>query len=359
MQFGLSFIAIFMTHSLIAVAFTFGVAAMVALSLILGTLTWRRFVGLTLASSVTGLLGNLQFLYGWTTFKQDAEGYFSKWISVYQAQVLNLDLLISTGLGLLFLVGGLLLARGKATKLLWSFFGLYLLILVFLGSMFNFGLVYLIPPDRVAHYRMLILSSVLAAVYYVAILRPFLSRRYARGWLSNALACAFLLALGWFGLPKEVPSPPTYEYNSLARISYQIKRSFPPLDWTIVSTVEDYSKVLNDRGWHLNIQELLLTHSPYETPIAIPTRYVFVFVEKNPFPRSSFSGLNEPGVRADLQRRLQEWANVYRLFHTDMSIYYEDWDVIVYMIDKNVSAGSRSAPETPRAPLAGMRPAGL
>jgi len=340
-RFCLSSITIFMIQPLIAIAFGVGLAALLALSVLLRALSWKTLLALSIAGFVTALLGNLQLLYGWF-FSQSVnavgEGYFTRWLAVAEkvgTLPYTLEILISGALGLLFLGGGILLAKGRQRKLLWSFLGLYLVLLAFLGRSLNFGIRYLLPPDRVGHYRILVLCVVLSGVYYLATLSPLFGRWYRKKrWLYQTVTALSLVVLGVIGFPSEVPSPPRYEYNALAKVSYEIKRSFLPLEWTIVSTVENYSKTLKE-GWHMNVDEFLTRYSPYARTFDMPTPYTFLFVQKRPFSSSTDPRLKVPGVRLDLQRRLQEWSSIYNIHHNDMSIYYEDWDVIVYLIAKN------------------------
>ena len=38
-----------------------------------------------------------------------------------------------------------------------------------------------------------------------------------------------------------------------------------------------------------------------------------------------------------------EWGNIYSVLHGDISIYYEDWDVVVYLIDRSQPSTSNVA----------------
>lgn len=340
--FCLAAMTLFMTHPLVSAAFGVGLAALVALSFLLGFLAWRTFKNLTIAGFVAAVLGNLQLIYG-TLFDQSLKDrmmdYTGGWLAgIEKAGALpyTLELMMSAAVGLVFLIGGLLLAKGRPNKVLWGFFGVYILLLVFLGRSVNFGVRYLISPDRLNHYRIFLLCGALTGVYAVVTLLP-VSREWYRGKrrVYQLITILFLAGMGVWGFPSELPEPPRHEYDGLADVSYRIKRAFPPLEWTLVSTTEEFSKVYKDKGWHMNVAEFLQNYDPYETDLELPTPYTFMFVEKRLFGKSADSSLNLPGVRLDLERRLQEWTNIYSLFHHDMSIYYEDWDSIVYLIDQN------------------------
>ena len=355
--FCLAAIAIFMTHPLISVALGVGWAALVSLSFLLRVSDRKSLKALTAAAVVTALLGNLQLLYGWLfdhSVETAAEHYATVWLGSFERagpMPYTLEILISATLGLLFFLGGLLFARGKSRKLLWAFFGLFLLLLAFLGRSVNFGIRYLIGPDRLDHYRIFLLCGAAAGVYSVATLFPLFGEWYRkRRWIYQTMAASALMALGVIGFPSELPAPPRYEYDSLAAMSYRIKRSFPPLEWTIVSTTEDYSKILKDKGWHMNVGDFVERYDPYEKNSDLPTPYLFLFVEKRLFGASADPALNGAGVRLDLERRLLEWSSIYNILHDDMSIYYEDWDVIVYLIDRNRSSNNAKIARVAKGP---------
>jgi hypothetical protein len=345
--FCLASITVFMTHPLVAAALGVGLAALVGMSFLLRVLTWRTFITLSSAALVASVLGSLHMLYGWLwddSVKKAAEHYATAWLGHFErigALPYTMEILANGALGLLFLVGGIVLAEERRQKLLWGFFGLYLILLVLLGRSVNFGIRYLIGPDRLDNYRIFFLSTALAGMFHLATFYPVLRHWYRKNrWLYQSVTALSLVILGVIGYPSNVSSLPgfkfRYEYDALARISYKIKRSFPSLEWTIVSTTEDYSKVFMEKGWHMNVGEFLDRYSPYEQTSGMPTPYTFLFVEKRLFGSSSDPSLNAPGARLDLQRRLHEWSHIYQFSHANsMSTYYEDWDVIVYLITRN------------------------
>lgn len=339
--FCLGSITIFMTHPLISATLAVGLGALVITSFLLRILAWNSLKALTIAGFVTAVVGNLQLIYAFLfdqgVVERVAQGYSgASWLGGFGALPYTFEIMTSAALGSLFLLGGVFFAGGRERKLLWGFFGLYVLLLVFLGRSVNFGVRYLIGPDRLGHYRILLLCGALAGVYSLVTFFPLLAEWYrARRWLYQTVTALSLMVLGVFGFPSEIPSPPHYEYDSLAEVSYRIKRAFPPLEWTLVSTTEDYSKVYKDKGWHMNVGEFLETYDPYDPEFEIPTPYTFIFVEKRFFAVSSDPSLNRPGVRLDLERRLQEWTSIYRMLHEDMSVFYEDWDILVYLVTQN------------------------
>jgi hypothetical protein len=356
--FWLASLTIFTVHSLIGMTLGLGMAALVGLAVLLRASSWRAVFTLGGGFGAAGFLGSLSILYGQLFAKVEQgsqEAYYAEWLRLYGKLPYDVETVAGGALGLLFLIGGVIAARTRPQRLLWSFFGLYLLILVFFSRSLNVGIMYVIPPDRVGRYMLIVLCAVAAGLYSLVTLFPFFAGWYRkRSWIYQAATVLTLAALGIGGFPTHLPEPPRYEYDSFAKTSYAIKRDFPPLEWTIVSTVEDYSKVFRDKGWHLNASEFLQRFSPYDRTLELPPPYVFLFVEKKPFHDSSDGGIKDPALRLDLQRRMLEWGNIYSVLHSDISIYYEDWDVVVYLIDRsqpstsNVAHGPQMEPQPTR-----------
>jgi len=358
---------IFMVHSLIGATLGIGMAALGVLAVLLRASSWRVVFTLGGGFIASGLVGSLPILCGVLfsdKVRTSGEGYYTQWLGLYGEMPYSLDILASGVLGLLLLAGGAIAARTRSQKLLWSFFGLYLLLLVFVSRSLNVGIMYLLPPERVTRYMLMILCAVAAALYSLVTLFPFFRRWYGkRPWVYQTVTALALVALGIGGFPSHVPPPPRYEYDSFVKTSHAIKRSFPPLEWTVISTVEDYSKVFREKGWHMNAVEFLQRYSPYDQTLELPPPYVFLFVEKKPVHDSSdgrgddlqrkLTGHNV--TRLDLQRRMLEWSSIYSVLHGDMSIYYEDWDVVVYLIDRS----AQSPPSVARRPQVDPQPTRL
>lgn len=355
--FCLASLTIFSAHSLIGVTMTLGMAALVAVAVLLRTSSWKAVFTLGGGFGVAGFLGSLPVFYDYlfpNAAKVKGEDYYAEWLRLYGKLPIDLGTVAAGVLALLFLTAGVIAARTKPKRLLWSSLGLYLLILLFFSRSLNVGVIYLIPPDRIGRYMFMMLCAVAAGLYSLVTLFPFIGGWYRkRPWVYSGVTAVALVALGIGGFPSHLPELPRYEYDAFVKTSYAIKRDFPPLEWTIVSTVEDYSKVFRDKGWHVNAAEFLQRFSPYDKTLEMPPPYVFLFVEKKPFSGSSDDVLKDPVVRLDLQRRMLEWGNIYSALHSDISIYFEDWNVIVYLIDRsqppaNVASGPEVEPQPTR-----------
>lgn len=151
-----------------------------------------------------------------------------------------------------------------------------------------------------------------------------------------------LVALAIAGMT--VVSPPlradpgrAQEPEPLARVLYQIKSDHLAYTWTVVGYAEALPQVLG-RGYYLSWKNFLEMYDPVQyrfdprdLDLAIPTRYVFIMVEKQVFvgPNDLAAATLE---RAGFQVALLEWVERYQQHHDDMSVYYEDDAVAVYQI---------------------------
>jgi hypothetical protein len=120
-------------------------------------------------------------------------------------------------------------------------------------------------------------------------------------------------------------------YGSTALAVVKISRSFEPYSWTLVSYGQEFPMVLG-RGFHLSAVDFLQQFDPAEERLRVPTRYVFIAVEKRPHRFQ----INNWAVRFDrtaIEERLQTWCSLYGLTHRGMRVYLDDENVRVYMIE--------------------------
>ena len=130
--------------------------------------------------------------------------------------------------------------------------------------------------------------------------------------------------------------------------------------WTILSA-NDELRMIDNHGYHYETLELLKEMKSYpESRITIPTKYIYVYVEKIPVDytveyegsgqRISREGAAETlpqfsGIvsytgryRWIIMSKMYYWAEEFRkLFPEDMSIYYEDEEFICYKLVQNTS----------------------
>ena len=130
--------------------------------------------------------------------------------------------------------------------------------------------------------------------------------------------------------------------------------------WTILSA-NDELRMIDNHGYHYETLELLKEMKSHpESRITIPTKYIYVYVEKIPVDytveyegsgqRISREGAAETlpqfsGIvsytgryRWIIMSKMYYWAEEFRkLFPEDMSIYYEDEEFICYKLVQNTS----------------------
>ncbi len=121
-------------------------------------------------------------------------------------------------------------------------------------------------------------------------------------------------------------------YNATAYAVLEIQRTLEPFTWTLITYGQEYPMVLG-KGFHLAAADFLERYDPQQAQLDIPTRYVFIAVEKTPHPfqidtwKVRFS-------RDDVERRLQTWCFLYQHHHRDMRVFLDDEHVRVYVIDR-------------------------
>ena len=149
------------------------------------------------------------------------------------------------------------------------------------------------------------------------------------------------------------------EYEAMAAVTREIMQSNEAFGYTIIGTPQQAQAVAGsgsfvqlwvfardvtlrdarDPGFVVpDVSSLLFARDLGET-LPIPTQNIYLFVEKNPFPV-----VEQPPVgpseeyyydrekRGRIMALVYAWAEYYRHYHTDMDVYYEDENVIVYRI---------------------------
>ena len=336
---------VFMSHWIIGLVLAAGLVLLTGLALLQPGLAATTVAYGFGAYVLAGLVGNFQFagLLGETGlahansgragYAQALPGGIAAWLDMWgEAIPISPGLYVAAGVAIFVTVYGLIAIRGMRRKILWGFLGMFTLALLFEVRSINFGIRYVIPPDRTGEFLGIVLPVALGAVWTVVTRSGVVSvdhwRLTSPTWLSRGITILTLLAVLVVALPAGFASAPRYEYRSLAELYYQISRHYQPLQWTIVSNVEDYSKVLT-KGWHVNGKEFLARYNPHERVIGIPTPYVFIFVEKVPLQTDRAD--QGHGVRHDEQRRLREWVFTRTVEFQDLTLYYEDDAVLVYL----------------------------
>lgn len=163
------------------------------------------------------------------------------------------------------------------------------------------------------------------------------------------------------------PISPFYYFQTtgtmLADIS--IIEEYEDYTWTAVSPVNNISAVLN-HGYHYELDDFILVQENWskEKQLRIPTEYVFIYIEKRPIikygsrsyrdkldPKNRKMVTEEDALkeltvggehrhyqkeRHILMAKAYYWAQEYqKYFPKEMTVYYEDEELIVYKIKQN------------------------
>jgi DNA integrity scanning protein DisA with diadenylate cyclase activity len=196
----------------------------------------------------------------------------------------------------------------------------------------------------------------LCAVVVLGLLIGSIGMLPFKKFLNNVLklaACA-VLAVFLFNIANfSMPIGTKTEYDETANAYIQIKSDYPTLNWTIVSTVEQYSEVMG-YGWHYQMWEFIRDQEAAATgALSIPTDYIFWFVEKIPLNQSDIvteadskaafpvvTGNSDQYYTIAANRRIVQakayyWLENYRLTHSNMSIFLDTEYVRIYMIKQD------------------------
>lgn len=164
------------------------------------------------------------------------------------------------------------------------------------------------------------------------------------------------------------PLPPFYYFQTKGAmlVDSHIIKKYNDFEWTIVAPVNDIS-VIQNNGYHYELSDFILEQENWneDIKIQIPTRYVFIYIEKRPIVLFGHSFYKEEKEIVNRKRVTYEdavnylekgkqdnsyykeyrriimskayyWAQEYKkYFPKEMNIYYEDNEIIVYRIVQN------------------------
>ena len=251
---------------------------------------------------------------------------------------------------------------------------IYSLILTFMAFFGYLGLPEIFPNNRLQIF--FYISAALFLGFPVEIIFATIFNHKRRPKISAA--ATFLCAAALFGAIVYTGNTATttysfqVQYNGAIKAYYKIKNEHPALKWTIVSPVDETFMVRN-YGWHEELIDFLakLKTDNVTQTVYLPTDYVFFYVEKRPIDpyrvRYYFNdkiydsepvsekdaavtitellatGIERPSqfytdsyCRRVLEGKITFWVKEYMKYHpNEMSVYYEDDDIIVYKLKQN------------------------
>jgi hypothetical protein len=182
-----------------------------------------------------------------------------------------------------------------------------------------------------------------------------MTRNLTTQFVGVALGIVALLAIvaRW---PQQYPAPDPggakgaperIEYESASVETLRIADESEPKSYTIVGTSEDYDRILT-RGYHTQLwvfaRDIRMedaSNPGYDLPI--PTKDVYIYVEKETYHPPSLPGTLGPteeyyrdySKRDRIMNITQRWAEAYMQSHSNMDVYYEDDDIIIYHLEHN------------------------
>lgn len=236
-----------------------------------------------------------------------------------------------------------------------------------------FGLPALVTEERVLNY-MIYIGAITLGVPFGLFWLFFEEKIKPIRWVSSvALVLVVSISIVFFGNTYENSAYYLQTYSSVTENYYKISTTHKKNTWTIVSTVDELSLTRN-KGWHYEMWEFIFSLEQYESTkvIQIPTEYVYFVIEKRPLKYNSAIYLGEEpeiydtvskrsakqllteqlcreskksdyyanyDIRKAIMSKAYYWAQVYMQYFPDqMSVYYEDRDVIIYEVKQNMNA---------------------
>ena len=236
-----------------------------------------------------------------------------------------------------------------------------------------FGLPSLIASDRSVNY-LIYLGAITVGIPFGLFWCLFEDRVKPVRWVASVAVVLVTAIVIVFGAHTYTSSAVfRLSYSSVTEQYYKIKATHRKDTWTIVSTVDELALTRN-KGWHYELWEFVFRMEQYDNTrvIQIPTEYVYFVVEKRPlnyaeptylgqsltlYPRISKDAANQLLSEQTIRTRKKSdyygiyenrhaimskayfWAEKYMSFFPDqMSIYYEDMDIVIYEVKQNMYA---------------------
>jgi len=207
------------------------------------------------------------------------------------------------------------------------------------------GMPTLISPDRNAVWLMMAMSITVmttAATFFNA-RGKILSRRIGRigiGALLMLVAGLWLNRIPAFDRAalRDTLADRTV-YGAIPRVVLEIERMLEPFTWTMVTYGQEFPQVWG-RGYHMQGSKFLGQYDPVDRDLAIPTRYVFIVVEKRPHP-FQIRAWAKNFTRTDIENRLQAWCVLYQTSHRDMKVFLDDDNVRIYVVQRSKAEAER------------------
>jgi len=155
--------------------------------------------------------------------------------------------------------------------------------------------------------------------------------------LEILLCFTVLIAATYFYKP--MPSVP-YKmlYDSMVNQFVRISDEFTPTEWMIVSNEEGYPYVLG-KGFHMQLWDFADNYRPESKKLeniqnveVMMTPDIFIIVEKKVFEPPLTATKERVEKRKAYYTQIENWVSIYKSFHDNITVYYEDENIKVYHI---------------------------
>lgn len=310
-------------------------------------------------------LEETNYIFNWDNFLVDTEEEITKHVLIDIRVMYAFMMLIVLAIlnNILFIV----LRSKKEENLYQLSFALYALLLIFLMLGRPLNIPTLMESKRVAiffaYFSPILIAMPIEVLYGVFFI---IKNKKICSWvtfISIPVSLVIMIKLGAIR-----PLLPFYYFQTKGAmlVDCNIMEKFSDFSWTIVAPVNDISVIMNN-GYHYELSDFILKQENWneDKEIKIPTKYVFVYIEKKPiinygyyFYQDDIGIVNREMVtyedalkplkkeekdnccykedRQILMSKAYYWAKEYRkYFSKEMSVYYEDDEIIVYKIEQN------------------------
>ena len=330
-------VIIFKVHSIVAVMAFWGVVAI----FITGSFNrlWDRqvFFRVLGAGALATFLGHLTILIGLMTgyrFHGSSLGMITVFTPQITLAYLELSPLLWGGslISLFVVIYGIFFCKSKEEKIRYSFFGIFYFLLILEYQANYFHLRHLVAQYRTGQFVALTATIIAGISFHLFTLKDVVKKPLFHKVFYPVITLGTLLILGT-AFPAKPPVTFKMGYEASMANYLRISKEYTPLQWLIVSQVEEYPLALH-KGWHMNTANFLERYSPFEEELPIDTPNIFIFVEKEIFKVIVNRTQEDYDWRWDQMRRMEEWCRIYISNHKDMNIFYNDEKFEVYAIHK-------------------------
>ena len=301
-----------------------GAAAGLA-AILLGSTWMLAFFAYPLVGSNTRPGGTALFYFPFLRHFADAAGGTS------QQQIEAYNSLTPFLIALAIVAVFVILSRGAENVIAGATFLVFLLI----HLSWRLGLPQVVESRRNTEWLLMSAAILIGSIVALASRQP-----YRRRLAAATVALAWLLT---------IPNPATLNllnysgYGTASLAVVKIAHQYEPFTWTLVSYGQEFPMVLG-RGFHLPAADFLERYDPAAPQLRIPTRHVFVMVERRPH-RFEVRDWRVRFGRAEVEQRLLTWCQLYRATHDNVRLFLDDGNVAVYQIDRSQAEANRIATE--------------